>query len=229
MGAIFTPEFSCGNKMSLIQRFQEWSGGKFDGDLMSIPIPQDAPAQVPRIILRSQDNNWVLEVTLERTNLYHLRSDDSPLDDPDAQNFWNYVSDFVSSYKREDDIRIQRLACITERVANIAATTPSQYIANTFCKDEYLDRPFNNTNTFQLHAHKKYNTFMDFNINSWVRIKSANLPDEERTPVLHVLSDINTYSADDDPDRTFDLEDIARFFQNVPDHLECVFQLYFPQ
>ncbi|MFQ6120053.1 MAG: hypothetical protein ACE5KE_09225 [Methanosarcinales archaeon] len=69
MGVIFTPDFSIGNKLSLANTFQDMSGGKFDGELFSVPIPQDAPPEIPRMVLNSQDGTWKLEVSLERTNL----------------------------------------------------------------------------------------------------------------------------------------------------------------
>lgn len=226
MASIFTPEFSFSDKLALLNLFQDLSGGKFDGELFSSPIPQDAPAEIPRFILSSLDRTWKLEVSLERTNLIYLNPDFSPITDPNALDFANYVKEFFRSYKKAYKIRIQRLAFIIERVAKIEKKTPAQFIADTFCKEKYLKKPFNKTNSFEIHSLKKYE-FKKFEINSWVRLKSVVLASDPPTPALQVVSDINTFAIQEAQDKSFELKDIDRFFKFIPDELENILTLYF--
>lgn len=228
MASIFTPEFSFNDKLALLNLIQDVSGKKFDGDLFSTPIPQDAPAEIPRFILSSADGSWKLEVSLIRTNLIYVHNAFTPVIDPDALGFATYAHDFFRSYKKAVKTRAQRLAFIIERVAAIEGTTPAQFIADTFCKDEYLNEPFNNTNSFELHSLKKYD-FKKFDINSWVRLKSAVVAGDPPIPVLLVVNDINTYAIQEAPDKSFGLKDIDRFFKFVPGEIEKILTLYFKQ
>lgn len=226
MASIFTPEFSFSDNLFLLNLFHEISDNKFDGKLFSAPIPQDAPAEIPRLILHSKDEAWKLEVSLERINLIYIHPELSSLTNPDALDFGNFANKFIQSYKKKSKIRIQRLAFVIDRAAETKETTPAQYIANTFCKDKYLQRPFNKTSSFELHSLKKYE-FKNFDINSWVRLKSGQLLDQLRTPILHVINDINTLAYQEAPDINFELSDVERFFKFIPEHLESILSLYF--
>jgi len=226
MAAIFTPGFSYSSGISLLNLFQEISGNKFDGEIFSAPIPHNAPHEIPRFVLKSQDGFWKLEVSLERTNLIYIHPELSPIIDPHAFDFKNYAKKFFREYKKKTKIRIQRLAFVVERASKILEETPAQFIADTFCKDEYLKEPFNRTSSFELHSLKQYK-HKKFNLNSWVRLKSANLVDESKTPILLVISDINTLSIQEASENNFDLKDIDRFFKFIPDELERILSLYF--
>ncbi|MFQ6120052.1 MAG: hypothetical protein ACE5KE_09220 [Methanosarcinales archaeon] len=115
------------------------------------------------------------------------------------------------------------MAFVTERYSEIKDNIPSQFIANKFCKEKYLNKIFDRTDAFEIHSLKKYK-YEGFNINSWVRLKSSNLADEIKTPILLVVNDINTYS---ESEINFNEEDIVRFFKNIPNHLESILKLYF--
>ena len=225
MAAIFTPEFAFGDNLFLINLFNELSEGKFNGEFISVPIPQDAPAELPRIILNSKDGLWKLEVSLMRTNLIFLKPSLDLVTDNDAIEFNTFAKKVFYNYKKKTKIRIQRLAYVTERVTKISGKSPAQYIADKFCKDNYLKAPFNGTQSFELHSLKKYK-FERFDLNSWVRLKSTNLLDKNRTPVLLVVNDINTLALQEAPDNTFSLKDIQRFYNKIPDNLDSILKLY---
>lgn len=226
MAVIYTPEFFIRDKFVLLNLFQELSGNKFDGELFSAPIPQNAPAEIPRFVLNSQDGSWKLEVSIERTSLIYIHPELSLLNNPDALDFGNFAKQFFRSYIKKNNIRIQRLAYVIERAAEIKNKTPPQFIADTFCNEKYLTEPFNRTSAFELHSLKQY-PFKKFHLNSWVRLKSTQLLDENRTPILHIVSDINTLSSQEAPETKFLLKDIDRFFKFVPDELESIISLYF--
>ncbi len=225
MSSIFTPELSIGDKLALANRFQELSGRIFDGELFSAPIPQDAPPEIPRMVLQSEDNALILQVSLERTNLVFLQNKDFSVTPPTEQDFADLAMKIFVGYKNETRVKIQRLAFVTERVSEIADNNPSQFIAAKFCKEECLSGPFNNTKEFEIHSLKKYD-WEDFRVNSWVRTKCGLVRPEELTPVLLVVNDINTLSGKEEPGRSFDDKDIERFFQNITGHLASILTLY---
>lgn len=223
MGVIFTPKFAIGNKLFIADIFQNLSGGKFDSELISMPIPQSAPSEIPRIILKSQDGTWNLEISLERTNIIFFKPLNLSVPIPDINEFGGFVKDVFKSYKLKTQIKVQRLAFITERYFEIKDTTPSQFIASRYSKEKYLQNIFHDPDAFELHVLKKYQ-YEGFHINSWVRLKSSNLADDVKTPILLLINDINTFS---EPVVTYSESDIERFFNLIPRHLEDVNKLYF--
>ncbi len=158
--------------------------------------------------------------------MIYIRPDLSPIKDTDALDFGNFARQFFRLYKKKKNIRIQRLAYVIDRATKIKNSTPAQFIADTFCDKKYQAEPFNKVSSFELHSLKKYQ-FKKFNINSWVKLKSTQLLDKEQTPILHIISDINTLSVQESPDTNFLLKDIDRFFNFIPDELESILSLYF--
>ena len=226
MASIFTPEFIIRDKFSLISLLHDISDKKFDGDFFSGPIPHEIPPEIPRLILNSQDNSWKLEVSLDRTNLIFIKPQELLHKAPRIQDFGGFAGNLFSEYKNNLDIKIQRLALITERFSEITDTKPSNFIASRFCKEEYLEKhkPFNNTNGFELHSLKKYDP-ENFHINSWVRLKSSNMLDQ--TPILLVQNDINTLANNEAPNVNFSKDEITNFYNLFPDHIEEIIALYF--
>ena len=226
IASIFTPDLIIGNTSSLVRFIQDISNNKFGGDLTSFPLPQEAPQEIPRLIMKSSDGAWVLEISVERTNIIFIKPLNLSIQEPSIHEFAAYALGVYKSYKTHKDIRVQRIALMTERVFKVVDKLPSQYIADKFCKDEYLVKPFNNTKSFEIHSLKKYK-YRDFDVNSWVRIMPANLLDDDKTPVVLVKNDINTYSNFEAPEVNFSPIDIDRFFNEMPDHLESIVSLYF--
>jgi len=236
--SIFTPDFSVGNRPKLIKLFQEISDNKFDGDIFSGPIPQEAPAEIPRISLKSNDGFWQLQVSLRRTDLLFIKPANitgGPTT-PSLKEFSVYANRLFSDYnEKRPDIRIQRLALITERYAKASDVTPAQFLSQKFCKKEFMEdkAPFNNVKGFEIHSLKRYDK-KGFTVNSWVRLRGTDLLDfsinpnsPQKTPIILLSNDVNTLSDFDDPDKDFDKEDVNNFFSFFPDHIKSIVDLYF--
>lgn len=226
MASIFTPDLLIGNTASLINFFQNNTEDRFDGELTSLPLPKDAPLEIPRLIMNSNDGAWKLEVSGERTNIIFNKPLNLSIEEPSLDVFSSYALNIFKSYQTIKDLRVQRLALNTERIFNTEGKEPSQFIADKFCRDEYLTKPFNKTKGFEIHSLKKYQ-HQDFDLNSWVRVKSANLQNDSKTPVVLVKNDLNTYSFLESPNTSFNIDDLERFFSAMPDHLEDIVGLYF--
>ena len=69
LGSIFTPDFSISNSLNIANVAVEIAGDRLDGPPSILPIPQDAPAEIPRIQLFSSDKNMNITISLQRTNL----------------------------------------------------------------------------------------------------------------------------------------------------------------
>lgn len=225
LSTIFTPDFSLSDRFSVIRLFKDLSGNRFDGELLSLPVPSEAPAEIPRIVMQSKDGNWKLEISLERTNLMYLLSKERDGTAPSIPDFGVMAEELFCQYVLRTGIRVQRLAFVTERFTEIDDKSPAEFIADTYCRENYLKAPFNNVQSFELHALKKYR-FMNFNLNSWVRLKSAELIMKSKLPIFLVINDVNTLSKQEQPDISFSEDDMKRFFIEVPGHVDEILSLY---
>lgn len=71
--AIFTRKFQISNeyeKSNLLLELREKIGDVFSGQPVLIPVPNDAPPEIPRIILNSADNLFTCNIALNRTDIF---------------------------------------------------------------------------------------------------------------------------------------------------------------
>ncbi len=224
IGVIFTPDFSITNQLKLLNIVASLVGDIFDGQPTVLPIPQDAPPDIPRIQLSSKDDKWRLSISLTRTEIAYL-SPFQQINPEMVKRFTSLSSGFFSEYQRSIDVRVQRLAIITDRI--LFQENASEFIVEKFCKPELKQqgKPFNNTRAFEVHSLKKYE-WEGFKINSWVRIRS-NLREKDGAAFVNVTNDVNTLPQKEDPSKQFTLIDINRFFEVFPKHIEGIIEKYF--
>ena len=220
MAVIFTPNFIISDKLVLANKFKEISENKFDGELISLPVPPNAPPGLPRLTLISHDGIWKIEVSLERTNLIFNRPLGITSEIPSIYDFGNFADQFFCAYKKYDNINIQRLALVSETFSILKEETPAHFIASKFLKNEN----FLNSNTLEIHSHKRYK-IDSFNINSWIHFKTANLANKERTPILLFENDINTLP--ENKDTNFSESEIKKYFVTIPKHFNEISTLFF--
>jgi hypothetical protein len=222
--AIFTPNFSFLTPRVLSEVFQI-NPGAFDGDPVVLPLPEDAPVDVPRIILQTKDGTEKFEASPARINYHRVRRG---MDDNfDAQEFVSAAADFCIEYLRRTKAECGRVAAILNRFA--FNDHPGKEVANHFCKQEFLETPFDSPKEFQIHSLKSYRYKDVFQINSWVRVKSARLsiPGEEARQVINVEQDINTLS-ELMAERSYDLEEIGLFYSEISSEFDSILRMYFP-
>ncbi len=230
---IFTPHLNLTNKLSLINWFSEAIPGIFDGEPISIPVPQETPPEIPRIILQSKDNSWNLHISLLRTDLVFLSIPEDSRTIP-IEEFIETSKKLFSEYKEKYDVFIQRLALVTERVLVDLDKTPGEYATERFCKEKfakYSDKPeergaFVHSKSFEIHNLKKYfHKDSGFDINSWVRVKATTLKGQKDQPVLLVENDINTQQGKVGPEG-YSSENINTFFTESPKEIDQILHLY---
>ena len=228
LAAIFTPDFNISNSLKIANTAFNLMGDRLDGEPTILPIPQDAPADIPRVTLQSSDNLLSLSVAPSRTNLVFSIPLELVVDIIDYSSYYSNMSKFLVEFSAELDLNIQRLGYVTDRL--IIADNALSLILDRFCnKDQIIKgRPFYNPKRFEIHSLKKYD-WEGFQLNSWVRLKFLPIKskDEKIKPALLVQNDLNTLSYEEDPGASFNAEDIKKYFDNIPSHLKKVLNLYF--
>jgi len=227
-GSIFTPDLVISNSLKFMNTVGELQDEVLQGNPTALPIPQDAPAEIPRFQFVSQDGKWMLTISLVRTDLIFFDpSDPSAASQTgiDAETFSKKCSNFFGNYKDKLDLRVQRLAFVTERIS--PDDNASNFIIGKFCREDmtHEGKPLNNVSRFEIHSLKKYD-WASYRLNSWVRIKAVDLKTDKTVPCLFLQNDLNTLSIDEDPSQDFSRETIDKFFLGINEHLKDILKKY---
>ncbi|MDP2645316.1 MAG: hypothetical protein Q8P24_10280 [Desulfobacterales bacterium] len=203
----------------------EASSELFDGDPIVLPIPDDAPREIPRIILKKKDNTMKLELSPLRFNFFRTKTGDG--DEILVDEFLTIASKLLSEMVENIEGDVVRMAVVLERFC--PNEEPPSVIADHFCKSSFISEPFDRPSGFELHSLKKYKFLDSFEVNSWVRIKSgiSHYEKELHRPVIVAHQDINTLAELMDTTIYID-EDISKFFNNIFTEFDKILGLYFP-
>jgi hypothetical protein len=228
LAAVFTPEFTISSSLKIANCVVDLLGKYVGEEPTILPIPKEAPSELPRIVFSSSDKKWSLNISPERTSLFFNISPTSTKEEINADEFSSITSEFFVNYQKALNLRVQRTAFVTERstIRDDALT----FILDRFCKKEQTakGKPFFNAKRFEIHSFKKYD-WESFNLNSWVRLKYAPIKNEdgEIVPAVLVINDLNTYSLDEAPEAAFSEGEIHSFYKKIPQHLGKILKLYF--
>lgn len=225
---LFTPDLNITNSLKVANVVGNILGNHLNGETSLLPIPQNAPADIPRIILSSSDGKWKLNISLQRTDLFYNNPPESYGEAVSIREYSEISSKFFGRYQKELDLRVQRLAFVTDRLT--IRDDALDYVLEKFCNEDQIKkgRPFYRAKRFEIHSLKKYD-WAQFHINSWVKLKFLPIKTQknETTPALLVSNDLNTLSPDEDPGATFEVNAVEQFFDEVPGHLDEILELYF--
>jgi len=199
---------------------------KFDGNPVVLPIPEDAPREIPRIILERKDKSLKLEISPVRFNLFRYKTKDEHK--VLINEFLKTDVELLNNINKKIGSDCVRLAVVLERYC--PRKEPAKDIATHFCKKNYIKAPFDRPSSFELHSFKKYELIKSFDVNSWVRIKSGRVQFEKGVsrPIIIAHQDINT-SPEPMDKRVYKDADISKFFNNVANELDEILKLYFPE
>lgn len=220
--SIFTPGFSFRQTAFLTYLLEHW-GDKFDGNPLSIPLPDNAPPEVPSIVLTSNDNSLKMNVSRQRTDISWNRTSSEV--NPDVHAVVDEINDILRDIIKDQVVSAGRLAFILNRFAPVEDT--AKVLAAHFCKEEWLTTALKQPENFELHVHERHAFGTgQFNVNSWFRVRTGRLVADSKSAVL-VQQDINTIAEELESQR-FEPEQIQAFFHEAIELDDQVLALYFP-
>lgn len=199
---------------------------RFDASPTVLPIPEDAPPEIPRITLQSANHEWECQVSPARADIIwrRLRDDAAP---HSLRDLFALAGDVLLSYMSSQGARVGRAAGIVTRLAE--HETPGLFLARHFCKERWDKAPLNRPENFELHAHKTFELAREFRVNSWARSKTAMMATGSvHKPVVLFEQDLNTLAAESPGEPMLQAEAITRFFQAVATEVDVILKLYFP-
>jgi len=221
--SVFTPGFMFSTS-EVLKRLMQLELDVFDGDPLVLPLPEDAPHEIPRITLENKEKTFKLEVAPARINFF--RSMTSEEDRIIPNDFVQVAGKTLTSLLDKMGAQCGRIAAVINRFA--FKEDPSKEIAAHFCKDNFLRAPFDRPSEFELHSLKNSDFFGSLKVNSWVRIKSGHMKFVKgiSRPVVVAIQDINTLAEETE---TYSSEQITSFYEKICDEFDKILRLYFPK
>jgi hypothetical protein len=194
---------------------------RFDAEPVVLPVDLDLPPNVPRVTVSSRDRAWKLEVARRRIALiWELQEG---VNEVAPTEFARIAGETLTPYLLlNQQIRTSRLGYVHTRFCE--QRDAARELARFFCRDELLQGPLNRPESFELHAHKKYEPARMPKINSWIRWRTG-IDRFSREHGVVVQHDLNTL-AEAAATAAFGLEATRAFFTTATSETDSILRLY---
>ena len=227
LASVFFPMYHFEANRILSEFLKEYRH-KFDADPLVVPLPDGAPQDIPRIILRSIDGIWQLDISNLRINLTENLQRDIK-NEVDINKFLDFAFDIFVKFRELTKISIGRLAVVINRRQEL--NSPGLKIAEHFCKEKWIKTVLNRPETIELHAYKQYHFDENFPVvNSWIRHKGI-VKDKESDQLKGIISlqqDLNTPQEWTNTEN-YENDQIRQFFNKVPSEMLSLLKKYYPE
>lgn len=227
--SLFTAEFNFNANTVLKFVLDDWSD-KLNGKTTAIPLPANAPIEIPRVTMEGNNNGYKITASPVRLDVcWNALNQQGPID---LATFFQWTNDVFSKYKQSMNCRVVRLAGVVHRFSPTSSSEEAaQQLTEHFCPDRCSRDPFDRAKEFELHELKQLNMF-GFSVNSWVRFKTPTLnivsPNgQNKLTGIFIEQDINTL-AEEMPSSNYSAGDIGKFFSVLPNQCMQILERFFP-
>jgi hypothetical protein len=210
--AVFVHGLVFSDPLALAQAVQRAVGGVFDGQPAVLPVPPNAPGNVPRILLKDRLERYQCKVSAGR---FDLAFDGSKRRETPIGIVWDEYSGIIRQLaeylKKKNPTRVWRLGLVV-RLFKVLPRSASIHIRETYFKDDRFQ------NAYEIHVSVLDKECMGtFNINRWLRVRPLRKRDDpEDDRGLGVDVDINTLAEEKND---FTEEEITEFFEEAFQHV----------
>lgn len=223
--AIFTVDHSAFSNAKAVAIILQKYGERFSGDMQALKLPSDIPPEVPHVILQSADGTWRMQMGPARVDA--VWTNPTPTSSVSLEEAASGCAEMLDHYVRESRAKVGRVALVIRRGCPVA--NPAQAPIERFCSEASQQEPFNRSANFEIHNHKVYlpqREGIDYQVNSWVRCKTAEL-EADNQPIVLVVQDLNTVASEAET-RRFTPDQLKGFFEMARLEADVIFAKYFP-
>jgi len=222
---LFTPDSQAFTQADFLRHILARHAKRYDGQLQTFALPNDAPPELPRIVLQSKDGNHKLQAAPARIDALWIYHPDSSGDDALISH-----AKVLSDYLRDSSVRVGRVALVLNWACD--CPNPDEALIEKFCSNTARETQFRGSRGFEIHNLKNYELRSAGRVvNSWVRCRTGRLSTKdnptERDAVL-LEQDINT-PLEQVYEYAFTAESITEFFRATKEEAESILKLYFPE
>lgn len=217
--ALFTPGINLTKPIDIAQGLISATGTLFDGQPIILPIPPDAPPEVPRIIVKNSSDTYTCNVSQNRIDFIFTEKGMFRSMRDESDKFLNHLLSLIELLKSNLKITITRAGTIATLML------PLKESSNKFISEKYLkEHLFNGTYEIQFGILKKLQ-LTGYEVNCWFRLNTLrNMKDVSDDRTMLVTFDVNTQ-----PEVSYDLskDQIGIFFNSAIKYIEENLNIYF--
>ena len=138
--AVLFARYDLTNKIEVANTLNKRVRRILDGEPVFFPIPADAPAEIPRIILESKDRRYVNTVAMDRLELVYNEQGKPRKELSDLrEDYLRLIGDIAGIAKVELKATVFRLGFVASFLA--FPSEPVQVIMNSFLKEGAIKNP----------------------------------------------------------------------------------------
>ncbi|PJC32896.1 hypothetical protein CO051_02330 [Candidatus Roizmanbacteria bacterium CG_4_9_14_0_2_um_filter_39_13] len=152
---------------------------------MQIPLPPEAPLEIPRIMLRSSDSKSSLNIALNRIDYYFDNNGNDKISD--LNTLIIKKSTEIEKFLIESNISLLRIGLIYKSEATVSDQTVADYLHYNFLKKERLINP-REISIRYIYREKIAN--LDSNILIFVRPKGSGIDMDANVMLLDIDANV---------------------------------------
>ena len=218
--AVFIGRYNLADRLAKANILHQAVKDVFNGDPVLFPIPDEAPPEIPRIILASKDHKYLSTVAANRAEVIY-NEQGTPNKDPLSirDDYLKLINQFAKVFKLEWNDEILRLGLLMNLVSFVE--NPVQLIMKSYIREGSMANPQ------QLEVHSLVRIQLDdLGVNRWCRLSSLEMPGPTGVrQALRVVLDLNTPSEEG---RAFTYDAIIGFYDRASRYALSNLNLLFP-
>lgn len=185
---LYSPVILIENKAKTATKINEISGEIFNGDILMIPLPEDAPSEIPRMLLKSKDEHFNLQISKDKVAfIYQYISDKEEAIFPKKGLYEKFIK-FAKYFNEHLNVQFRRSAMVTNWTVDLDKDGAG-LLRENYIKDNIKINSPNRIEIRWLNKKKVKN----FAMNRWVFISAGNeVEHPEKNSSISFRIDINT-------------------------------------
>lgn len=185
---IFVPPFSPSNKIAFVNDFVIKTDNVFTHEPQILSLPKEAPPEIPRIVLRNDDQTYQVNFSINRiTFLYQDALNRNSDFEGIYPNYRFNLSKVVHSLKGMTNLPFIRFGFVLNLLYEISESM-NQYLSERYFKDN----PFPDAHEIQLNVHHVFK-MEEFSVNRWIKYRTLRKREaQEQDTGLGIEIDINS-------------------------------------
>jgi tryptophanyl-tRNA synthetase len=203
---IYSPGIVFINKLKMANEINDNLSNLLDDDPVMLPLPEDAPADIPIIQMSSKNKRYILSIAANRIDFIYQYKDENKGLFPALDFFEKFLTIF-KYFAEKIHTQFTRSAMVTNWVIELGDISPAEFLRNKYIQK---DTPIINPYELEIHYLTK-GTIGKFEVNKWVRIKSEHkMSETEKNSLITFLIDINTV---EEKIYEFDMDSLQSFLE----------------
>jgi len=187
---VFFSNIDLSNRIEVAASLNKYTGNLFNGESAILPIPEDAPHEIPRIILDNKEKIFGCVVSPKRLEFsFKQKEDENRKLEEVQEDFLNQLSNIAKAAKTELKAKVERLGIIV-RLVMFPDENPADFLIRKFLTQGMIVDPR------ELHLDFLHRFDLgDFKVNRWHRFRCFSPEAEEaleKPKALLIDTDINT-------------------------------------